>query len=129
MYCTSYGKVDQFHPQRDCIEGDIPYRQTDNQAVSSGGQVKIVVLTSLSEPAERIHIEKWETVNPQVAPQPYTLTVAPTKTYELDIVGDMFNGASRNSKLRKSCSINRINITDDIRLGHKNEYKDLLHSS
>ncbi|PWW75884.1 hypothetical protein C7212DRAFT_344659 [Tuber magnatum] len=63
---------------------------------NSGGEVKIVILISVSEAEKRIHLEKWEMESfpnqGAKSASPNAPTAAPAKTQEVDIVGDVVTG-------------------------------------
>ncbi|PWW77375.1 hypothetical protein C7212DRAFT_276654 [Tuber magnatum] len=72
---------------------------------NSGGEVKIVILISVSKEAKSIHFEKWETVavpNPRVTrANPHAFRATPTKMQELDIDGDVVTGAPLRLEFEK----------------------------
>ncbi|PWW75392.1 hypothetical protein C7212DRAFT_202884 [Tuber magnatum] len=72
---------------------------------NAGGEVKIVIAVSVSWANMRFHIEKWENVSPpnggvscahQNVPRP-----TPTKTQEIDIVGNVVTGAPLKLEFEK----------------------------
>ncbi|KAG0638774.1 hypothetical protein HOY80DRAFT_905877 [Tuber brumale] len=72
---------------------------------NSGGDVKIVILISVSETTRHIHFEKWEMVTTPDArvtrANPNPSRAIPTKTHELDITGDAVTGTPLRLEFEK----------------------------
>ncbi|PWW75394.1 hypothetical protein C7212DRAFT_345377 [Tuber magnatum] len=72
---------------------------------NADGQVKIVIAISVSRAEMRIHIEKWENVHMRnqraTLVHPNGPTPTPTKTQEIDIVGNVVTGAPLKLEFEK----------------------------
>ncbi|KAG0134864.1 hypothetical protein HOY82DRAFT_635142 [Tuber indicum] len=72
---------------------------------NSGGDVKIVILISVSRAARRIHFEKWEMVTTpdtrDTIDNPTPSRAIPTKTHEVDIADNVVTGAPLRLEFEK----------------------------